>query len=111
MQRKLTVLFTVLILFASGCASLSSSRLTEEEWETVIQSARAKVFASNLFTEEEKKITLAVNPTIHHYIISKPYAQYRVFWELNEKEEIFIKGEGDILKLEGSTIQRRLKTE
>jgi hypothetical protein len=105
MQRIIILKLLSAALALVGCASPSA--LKEKERQATIEAAKLSIIDSGLVTNMEQQSLETKGLEINYYMLAKPYADYQITWDINGKEEILIEGRGDILKLEGSTINRR----
>ena len=98
-----------LLLFLTGCTGLHelSSHLTRTETNTVVSLAREKVLASGLVNDaNEIEIIRNGTPKLSYYLLAWPYADYSVYWRVNNKESVGVYGLGNILALENSRVTR-----
>jgi hypothetical protein len=102
-------LFSLLIIFLAGCTALNerAPHLTEAEANTVVALARDKVLVSGL-VNDAKEIEIIRNgkPNLSYYFLARPYADYFVYWQINNKESVGVYGRGNILVLENAEVTR-----
>ncbi len=105
MKRLLSLLLFVL----AGCVGLNErlSHLTEAETSMVASLAGSKVLESGLVTDaKEAEIIKNVKPSLSYYFLARPYADYSVYWRVNNIESVGAYGRGNILVLENAQIKR-----
>jgi len=102
-------LFALFIIFLAGCTALNerTSHLTEAEANTVVALARDKVLVSGLVNDvREIEIIRSRKPNLSYYFIARHYADYSIYWQLNNKESVGVYGRGNILVLENAQATR-----
>ena len=98
-------LLSVPTLRLAGC--VSPSHLTPGEMQRVVARARELVHESRLATAGEEKWVAQAEPRVSYYFLARPQAQYSLHWQVGEKEELVVAGQGDIFRLEGSRVERQ----
>jgi hypothetical protein len=102
-------LLSLFLVFLAGCTALNErmSHLSQAETKTVVSVAREKILASGL-VNDAKEIETVRNekPNLSYYFIARPYADYSIYWRLNNKETVGVYGRGNILVLENAQATR-----
>ena len=102
-------LLSLLLVFLVGCTALNErmSHLTQAEAETVITVAREQILASGLVNDaKEIEFVRNAKPNLRYYFLARPYADYSIYWQLNNKESVGVHGRGNILVLENAQATR-----
>lgn len=99
-------LFALCLAACTG-QSLTSSNLSPPEFNHVTELARQRTLASGLLRNEQEIQLIKLNaPKMSYYFLARPDASYLITWNLSSHERLVISGQGNILELEGATLQR-----
>ena len=102
----LTTLIVIMVSLA-GCSMLEAERLTNDELATATKLAREKVLAELGLMDSERKIIRKEQPQISYYILAGTLAQYDFQWKLPAGTIVSVAGTGDVLTLDGATVEFR----
>jgi len=103
-MRPASYIATLAICLAA-CAA--PSQLTNDEAASVRALARARVVASGILNgEREAQLIASTEPKMSYYFLARPLGDYAIEWHTATEERIVVHGRGDILKLEGASVQR-----
>lgn len=73
----------------------------------VIERAREIATTSHLVRgNSEVDLIRTRDPSFRYYFLAKPYADYAIRWPVTDGESISVHGQGNILELEGATVER-----
>lgn len=107
LSMKLYLSITLVFIFSASCASLDPSRLTKDQTEVIAKLAREKInVAITDMTESDRQYIKENEPRFSYYSLSGTYAQYLIFWDVEEAYRIVVSGQGDIMTLEGATVRK-----
>ena len=85
---------------------ISSSAITPQEYEQIVENAR--LFAlENIELNDTEKSKLEKKPQLGYYFVTSKSGQFFITWPLDTKRELIVRGWGDITKansLEGVLI-------
>ena len=88
---------TIILIF-SGCASIDSAILTDEEMVSVVGLAREKVLSEISDLSKEELFYIKPHPPKYsYYKTAGNYADYTFSWDIKDNQRIVVHGRGAIL--------------
>lgn len=102
-------LLAIFVFLLPACAEPGnySAHLTKAQVQSIVEKAREKILASSVLKgEQEAHFIRTTEPTLSYYFLTKPYADYAIRWAVGNEETVSVHGRGNILELEGATVER-----